>query len=177
VRTLFSLRSRLNSIRPMCMSASKQTAVTLAGSFLTLGASTTLDSGFAASMGRPSLSTERGVGGGDQAVTVHFVDSVGLMLTSLQGEATLARVPLQRVAVVSLEAISKAEGRPVAGILGGSFFARFAVAIDYARLIVSVYQPRGFVAPRDWTTRSFSTRHSSIAISWQAPREARPIRC
>lgn len=118
---------------------------------LDTGASTTLDSTFAASIGQVSVATERGTGGGDRAVTVRFIDKVGLILTNPQGELTQARVPPQRIAVVSLDAISKAEGRTVDGILGGSFFARFTVVIDYAGLVVSVYQTRGFVPPRDWT--------------------------
>lgn len=117
---------------------------------LDTGASTTLDSAATATLGRPTGRAERGGGGGEQAVDVRFAD-VALALAD-SGGAPLAAVavPRQRVAVVSLSAISRAEGRPVAGILGGSFFGRYAVVIDYARAEVAVYRPGTFRAPAGW---------------------------
>ncbi|HEX8671580.1 MAG TPA: aspartyl protease family protein [Longimicrobium sp.] len=117
---------------------------------LDTGASTTLDSAFAASLGRGvAAHTERGGGGGEGSVQVRFVEGVTLALAD--SGAGAARVPAQRIATVSLAAISRAEGRPVAGILGGSFFSRHGVVIDYARLRLTVHPTRTFRPPAEWT--------------------------
>jgi hypothetical protein len=116
---------------------------------LDTGASTTLDSAFAASLGRPAARTEGGGGGGESRVTVRFVDGVRLSLVDAADHA-VAAVPAQRVAAVDLSAVSRAEGRPVAGILGGSFFARYAVVIDYERRRVEVHRPGSFRGPDGW---------------------------
>ena len=116
---------------------------------LDTGGSTTLDSATAASLGRPIARTETGYGGGEARVTVGHVDGVILRLVEADARA-VAAMPPQRVAVVDLSPVSRGEGRPVAGILGGSFFARYAVVIDYDRGWIEIHR-RGNFRPAGWT--------------------------
>jgi hypothetical protein len=116
---------------------------------LDTGGSTTLDSATAISLGRAVLRTETGSGGGEAAFAVRLIDGVPLRLVDAAGQS-VAVLPAQRVATVDLSPVAQAEGRPLAGILGGSFFARYAVVIDYDRRQLEVYPRRGFRGPAGW---------------------------
>jgi hypothetical protein len=127
-----------------------QVAESVSGWFiLDTGGSTTLDSAIAASLGRTSVGKKTGYGGGEAGVTVRYVDGVPLALVDAAARS-VATLPAQRVAVLDLSPVARGEGRPVAGILGGSFLARYAVVIDYDRRWVEVHRRGDFRGPAGW---------------------------
>jgi hypothetical protein len=127
-----------------------QVADSVSGWFiLDTGGSTTLDSAVAMSLGRPIVRTETGSGGGEASFAVRFIDGVQLRLVD-GASHPVAVVPAQRVASVDLSAVARGEGRPVAGILGGSFFARYAVVIDYDRGRVEVHRRGDYRGATGW---------------------------
>jgi hypothetical protein len=116
---------------------------------LDTGGSTTLDSATATSLGRSLARTRTGIGGGEAQVTVRYMDGVQLRVIDAAAHA-VATLAEQRVAVLDLSPVARGEGRPLAGILGGSFFARHAALIDYDRRMVEVYRRGDLRVPPGW---------------------------
>jgi PDZ domain/Aspartyl protease len=56
-------------------------------------------------------------------------------------------VPTRVVAIVPLDALAPALGRPLDGVLGYDVLSRFVVRIDYARKTVTLYAPGKFHGP------------------------------
>jgi hypothetical protein len=127
-----------------------QVAEAVSGWFiLDTGASTTIDSATIMPLGLPVVRTETGSGGGEAAFIVRHVGGVQLRLLDAAGQP-VAALPAQRVATLDLSPVARGEGRPLAGVLGGSFFAHYAVKIDYERRQIEVHPRRGFRAPSGW---------------------------
>jgi hypothetical protein len=96
---------------------------------------------------------------------VRYFDGVQLRLVD-EANNSVAVVPAQRLASVDLSAVARGEGRSVAGILGGSFFARYAVVIDYAQNRLEVHQRRGFRGPTGWIAVPLRVRGDLVFARW-----------
>jgi len=127
------------------------------------GASTTLDSATAYSVGWRASGGESAFGGGEAVVTVRYARDIRLGLLDSTG-GQVGRVPPRTVAVLDLSAVSRGEGRPVAGVLGGSFFSRYAVLIDYERRVVEVHGRGSFRGPAGWVATPLRVRGDLVSV-------------
>ena len=104
---------------------------------LDTGASSTISTKRAESLGLKARGRERGFGTGENAIEAAFIKGVTLNLPG----ATLSG---QTIATIDLEDSLKSEGRTVDGVLGSSFFHSFVVEIDYVAKIINLYSPETY---------------------------------
>jgi predicted aspartyl protease len=111
------------------------------GSFLldTGAGATVIDASFAESLDLSvrGVLEARGAGGSEPGSFVN-VESLRLPGVVLRGQTLVA---------LSLDAISKALGRSISGILGYDFLSRFAVEIDYGQARLALAPSGGYDAP------------------------------
>ncbi len=129
---------------------------------------TTIDRDFARQIGlKKGLSiTAKGVGGTQQAELVQDV-------TVEVGNLKLSNVS---VAVIDLDAIEKAIGRPMPVILGRELFTNSIVGLDFDKQILTLSPANGFAAPAGATElklkREGTLHFLPVAVDGQKPVEA-----
>ena len=129
---------------------------------------TTIDRDFAKHIGlKPGMKiTAQGTGGRQDAELVQDV-------TVEVGNLKLTGVT---VAVIDLDAIEKAIGRPMPVILGRELFTNSVVGLDFDRQILTLSPAQNFVAPAGATEvklkRDGTLHYLPISVDGQAPVEA-----
>ena len=129
---------------------------------------TTMDRDFARQIGlKKGMSiTAQGVGGTQQAELVQDV-------TVEVGNLKLSGVT---VAVIDLDAIEKAIGRPMPVILGRELFVNSVVALDFQKQLLTLSPAMGFAAPAGSTEvklkREGTLHFLPISVAGQKPVEA-----
>ncbi len=80
--------------------------------------------------------------GGD--VEIAYIDSLTFRFPGVD-------ITNQRAAAIALDGLVPVLGRPIDGILGHDYFARFVVEIDYANQNIIFHDPRNYSISEGWT--------------------------
>ncbi len=118
---------------------------------------TVISKKFAAELGLKIEGDMQGAGVGGN-VAVSFTTLPAFTIKGINFEK-------QQVAVIDMDQLNRMVGFETAGILGFDFFSRFVTKVDYAKELVSFYDPETFKYSGDGTTLDLHLKNQTFTVS------------